>query len=249
MTAFRHPAASGYRIRIPAAVLLVLGAASCSRDSSVAPVTVLDPVASTSATPSRNHDIALLSDEVACIIDSYETQVRCGDREGRVIGVIGREGDGPGEFRTISGIERGPQGSLLALDRRLARLMHFRPDGARLQEAPMPALFSISSVHQNRVYGYRTEIPSETSAAQGMQFVPTMVDAYSGAVVWERRDLPEAANRPCLEVHLGAVAPQGRLGYWACEREMVFFDGIHANRATVVESPPNSWARSASEID
>jgi len=64
------------------------------------PVIALEPVASSPAPLSYNDDIALVTEELACVINSFEFQIQCGDRSGAIVGVFGSEGDGPGEFRT-----------------------------------------------------------------------------------------------------------------------------------------------------
>jgi hypothetical protein len=63
------------------------------------------------------------------------------DRKGELVEVVGRAGDGPGEFRRVMTPQRGPADSLYAYDFIQARLSVFAPDmslvrSARLQHYP-----------------------------------------------------------------------------------------------------------------
>ena len=65
------------------------------------------PFASSGAPLSASDDIAIVSGEIACVINSYETRIHCVDRSDGGVAVFGREGEGPGEFDGLTGIERG----------------------------------------------------------------------------------------------------------------------------------------------
>lgn len=47
--------------------------------------------------------------------------------QGEFIRVVGRTGDGPGEYRTVTSLQLGPEDSLIAFDRSLQRLTVFKP--------------------------------------------------------------------------------------------------------------------------
>lgn len=86
-------------------VVLVL---ACARiDAPSFPELTVPLVDSASAPLSRNPNIALRTESVACVIDSYETQVHCAHRSGTVT-TFGQLGDGPGEYRNPINILRGP---------------------------------------------------------------------------------------------------------------------------------------------
>ena len=74
-------------------------------------------VAETSAPLSHNNAIALTDEATACVIDSFEMRIHCVDRNGRLVGKFGAEGEGPGEFRRLVGLRRGAEG-------RVARISH-----------------------------------------------------------------------------------------------------------------------------
>ena len=96
--------------------------------------------------PSESNQVALLADErVACVFDFYETRVRCMDTEGAVVGVFGRQGEGPGEFGSSESpnsldLVRGEDGTLGVYDSRLFRFTVFEPSGAYVADARMPFL-------------------------------------------------------------------------------------------------------------
>ena len=61
----------------------------------------------------------------ACVIDSYEVRVRCVDRNGDVVGVFGREGEGPGEFGRASALAGGADNTVGVVDNWLGRFSVF----------------------------------------------------------------------------------------------------------------------------
>lgn len=75
---------------------------------------------------------------------------------GEFIGVVGRTGDGPGEYRTVGSLQLGPDDSLIAFDQSLQRLTVFKLGGneARMEVfrpgpdvadgEPLGAIFRIS---------------------------------------------------------------------------------------------------------
>jgi hypothetical protein len=61
--------------------------------------------------------------------DAQANEVRVFSADGAFVDRFGRAGEGPGEFRNISGLSRAPEG-IAVLDGRLARVTVFRPDGS-----------------------------------------------------------------------------------------------------------------------
>ena len=125
-------------------------AGACSHDEAPAPVgeAIFTPeVMATADVPlSESDQVALLADErVACVVDSYETRVRCVDAEGAVVGVFGRVGEGPGEFggsdngATLD-LVRGEEGTIGVYDGRLLRFTVFEPSGTYVSDVPVPFL-------------------------------------------------------------------------------------------------------------
>ena len=72
--------------------------------------------------------IWLVSEETAHQISVF-------DPSGAFVFAVGREGDGPGEFRNISSLAALPGGSVLVFDQRLGRASVVRPDGTVVESA------------------------------------------------------------------------------------------------------------------
>ena len=98
------------------------------------------PIASINAPLSFVDDIALVTDTVACVADSYEFQVHCLSSSGGTVGIFGRRGEGPGEFRGLGRLERADGGNVAVLDIRLDRATVFGTDGTLLSEASAPGI-------------------------------------------------------------------------------------------------------------
>lgn len=94
----------------------------------------------TSIPASETHSIAIVTDTRACVINSYEKEVLCGDRNWTDAHTVGRVGAGPGEFRNPGSVLRGPAGSVGVLDARLRRLTVFDEIGTLSFTASIPFL-------------------------------------------------------------------------------------------------------------
>lgn len=64
------------------------------------------------------------------VVDPPEAQVRLYDRDGSLVRVIGRRGEGPGEYRTPMSAARVTDGRIVVTDPTLSRISLFSPDGA-----------------------------------------------------------------------------------------------------------------------
>ena len=92
---------------------------------------------------------AALSPDRFVIIDSGSREVRVYGTDGLVRMVTGRAGEGPGEFKTPSGIGVIDNGDLLVFDMRLRRVVTFDPEGEVVSTGALPtadpmAIFSSS---------------------------------------------------------------------------------------------------------
>ncbi len=223
-----------------AVVAFVAATAACSSEAVDVSVVVveLQHFASSTATLSANDDIALVSSEVACVVDSYDSRIHCVDRSDRSVGVFGVEGEGPGEFRGLTGIERGPDGLLAAIEFSPSQLTLFEPDGTFVSEVRLPPLFQGNLLHGDRLFGMKLALLDWDRAENVPDYVP-MEAAISAReeVLWERSDLAEAAGRDCLNGAMGIPTPHGGLVFEACGHELAFFDEREADGATVVASP------------
>lgn len=216
-----------------AAVLLLMATAGCTPDGANVPgVTALLPFASSGAPYSESVDIAIVSEDIACVIDSFESRIHCVDRGDGGVTVFGREGRGPGEFAGGIGIERGRDGHVVAMDSREQRLTFFKPDSTLVSETRLPDDFHPRQLRGDRLFGFKLEILNFTP-----NYVPMAADAYSGEVLWERTDVANALERECLNAAVGASMPSGGLVFQVCGNELAFFAHRDAPTATVVASP------------
>ena len=145
----------GRLLGIPSLAALLALAGACSHDEPTADEAIFtsEAFATTDLPLSQSHQVALLADErVACVVDSYETRVRCVDTEGTVVGVFGRGGEGPGEFGVggsdnLGNLElvRGDEGTIGVYDGVLFRLTIFEPSGVYVSDARVPFLHPFRS--------------------------------------------------------------------------------------------------------
>lgn len=181
---------------------------------------------------SRGGSIALLSDEnTACVIDAYEVQVRCVDRSGDVVGVFGREGEGPGEFGWLYTLVGGPNNTVGAVDNRLHRFSVFEPSGILVSEVLLPGEAHIL----NPVRRFSTTIEGVSFVAWDASGLALFeIDIASGDVA--REEVPPVdAEVECGETYYGFPNPRGGWVYVACEGHMVFLGGD--GDAAVLQAP------------
>lgn len=190
----------------------------------------LSPFASTVAPLSSNDELALADENTACVVNSYESLIRCNDRTGSVVGVFGGEGDGPGEFRLLSYIRRGSNGTVGAFDLDLSRLTVFTPVGVRVAETRLPPGFVAGGPIGTSLFGQLFTFPDG-------DMVPVEVDAGTGEVLWQRDNFDGVAETECGE--LIAVLPSTRGGwiFRACRKELVFLTDRDGDHAMIVEVP------------
>ena len=179
-----------------------------------------------------------MSPYLACVINSFESSIHCADKGDGSVTAFGSEGEGPGEFNALTGIEHGPGGQVSAMDSGRRRLVSFSSDGTLVSETALPADFQTQQLNGDRLFGFKLVI----SDSFVPNFVPMATDAHSGEIVWERADLAEAAGRECLNGANGVIAPGGGLVGQECGHELAFFDSQDAPSATVMVSPSYSEA-------
>ena len=197
--------------------------------------------AATSAPLSHNNAIALTDEATACVIDSFEMRIHCVDRNGRLVGKFGAEGEGPGEFRRLVGLRRGAEGRV-GVFHDLNRLSIFEPAGNLLFEIGLPARFSPEAHFGSTIHGSRLSYSPPSGRGRlipdlaGRLAVDLMeVEATTGQVLWNRgiEDLVAACPPP----RPGPPAPRGGWVLMGCEGKLVFLDHRDARNAGVVKSP------------
>lgn len=195
------------------------------------------PFASSPAPLSTLVDIAIVSEEVVCTTNSYESQLHCVDRTDGAVTTFGREGEGPGEFDGLTGIERGPDGQVVAMDFGAARMTFFEPDGTLVSEVPLPPLFQPSELHGDRLFGFKLGMLDFSSLEDLPDYVPMAASANSGEILWQRTDMSEILDRECFTGAVGTMTPGGGLVFEVCGQDLAFLADGHAETATVVASP------------
>jgi len=83
------------------------------------------------------------------IFDSRPAQIRRFDLEGNPRGVVGRPGEGPGEFSQVRGMLARRSGEVVVLDVGTARLTRFSGDGTLLGTLPLPPAVSGGGLHED----------------------------------------------------------------------------------------------------
>ena len=221
------------------AVIVLLTAATtvCTEDAVEDRVIQLRPFATAGVPLGTSGQVALVSEQVACTVDPFESRIHCTDSRSRVVGVFGREGEGPGEFRVPPWVMRGPGGMLAAFDLLSAQLTFFEPDGTLVSTARTPPGVYLTDLRVDRALGSRLTMLDRTSSEDQPDEVPVEVDVSSGEILWEREDLADAVGRDCFTGRVGILNPQGGLVTTACEHELVFLDHRDATSATVVAAP------------
>ena len=229
-------------LRIPSVAALLAFVGACGQDDATGDsifttgdsIFTTEVMGTVTVPPSESHQVALLADErVACVVDSYETKVRCVGPEGAVVGAFGRVGEGPGEFGSDNpgnlDLVRGEEGAVGVYDRGLGRFTVFEPSGAYVSEVRPPyldPLQSFGTVLTGVVW--RGWIPDSLMTRYD-------VDIASGEVVREEASPTGPWDVACGE---GAWGIPDRTEGWVfvgCEGHLIFVD--NTGDATVLRAP------------
>ena len=228
-----------------ATVAVILGMAAtlgCRGETADGGIVSLWPVATSKAPLSMNVDIALVSEDVACVLNSFDPRLYCVDGRRDIVETFGREGEGPGELRDPAFIERGPNGVVAVFELRSAQMTSFRPDGTLISETRLPADFVGTDIQGERVLGFRLAVLDRSHSEDQSYYAASEVDASSGEVLWER-DIADAVELDCFSGLVGILNPKsGGIVTTACEHELVFLDHWADSGATIVPSPTYSPA-------
>ncbi len=229
-----------------AAIVLVAATAGCDSSPEERPTIFLDPVASAPVPFSNRSDGTLVDDNVVCVTNSYEMRVECVGRDGSVVGVFGRKGEGPGEFPIAPGLVRGPGATIGAISRN--RLTVFAPSGAMVAASPRHGAPSASASAGHSevtlpVAFLQPAAPFEMTIlgqhfGGGSEVTPIEIDVASGKTLWERPGLDTEVETECPGgVSLGVASPRGGWTFPACQRELVFFEGRDDPTPAIIQSP------------
>lgn len=221
----------------PTPALLALSLISISLPSSVSSQepatprgTVLTPplVGSAEVPFSNSRAIALLADgRTACVVDSYEHRIRCVDPDGSVVGVFGREGEGPGEFEFPSDLVRGESGSVGVFDMGLGRFTIFEAGGALVQTVRLPGSGDLNPTDAfgESLSGIETTVEPNAyaaGAAEGGFQTLYELDIASGTMHRSEELPPVPVRVDCGRIMYGRPNPRGGWVFLACEGHVVF---------------------------
>ena len=238
---------AGRRMTLYVSALSLISTSLASSVSSQEPATsrgtVLTPaLVGTADVPfSTARAIALLANgRTACVVDSYDHRVRCVDPDGSVVGVFGREGEGPGEFERPSDLTRGESGSVGVFDMGLGRFTIYEPGGALVHTVRLPGSGDLepNGAFGESVSGIETtrEPDAYVAGAARSGFQTLYEFAIASGTVLRREELPPVpVEVDCGRIMYGRPNPRGGWVFLACEGHVVFLaeDGT----ATTTQAP------------
>lgn len=102
--------------------------------------------------------ITISRDGQIWIADAQASIIRRFDANGKYLGSVGRNGEGPGEFRNLAGLQQTPDGRIAAWDSRLKRVSFFDDAGEYIEAVLVPAQYEVGSPHEPFRVGARGEL-------------------------------------------------------------------------------------------
>ena len=228
---------------VPSRWLALAGAApvlvsACGEPAEQDQIVPLTPFASVPVPLSRNNQVALTDEATACVIDSYEARVFCTGQSDASSHAFGRQGDGPGEFRTLSKVVGSSDGAVGVVDFDLGRLQVFHPTGSQLRvaETRVPSIFTPTAPLASTVVGYRIAV-----LISGPQYYHLELELHDGNVTWERRYPGSLAGSDCeqeADLYPGTPLPGGGMAFSVCDgRKMAFFADRDDDAPILVPTP------------
>ena len=188
--------------------------------------------------PSEHEAVAVLADErTACVVDSYEVQIRCLAREGAVVGVFGRQGEGPGEFDSPAYLARGDEGTVGVMDLGLNRFTIFEPSGTHVSDVTTPGgVFSPLRSFGDVLSGVS---PDLMAMLAGESSYPRMnryeLNIATGEVLRDVESPPGPWDVECGDVIDGIPDRGNGWILLACEAHLIFVGDT--GEATVLRAP------------
>ena len=225
-------------VLIPATATLLAFSGACVQEDAADEAIFTPEVVGTVTLPlSESRTVALLADErTACVVDSYETRVRCVDAEGAVVGVLGRKGEGPGEFDSPAYLARGAEGTVGVYDRRLSRFTVFEPSGPYVSEVLAPQLDVPFRSFDTILSGTSVDLMVMMGGgSSGSLMTRYDVNIATGELVREEASPEGPWDVACGEVTWGIPDRVGGWVFLACEGHLIFVD--NTGDATVLRAP------------
>ena len=230
-------------------MIAAMGANACDSTAMRPPVEAhaLTPVAQHPVRLSERDEITLVSDTLACVVDSYESNVACYKPQGVEVVVWGREGEGPGEFpeggpRNLVGMGSEQIGAWNSVHRRLSV---FRVDGAHIADLslPAPGIFAggPTAFHASAEGGDRLWLTAVSPTGE-LSFATVEFDLATQQIVWEHPAETIQGVEPCERINgavrPGAVHSNGSLHYFYCRGSIVHLPDPKGDGRVFVEEMP-----------
>lgn len=216
---------------------------ACQGSGSTSPITSLSPVAATPVPLSGNDAIAAPDERTVCTTVSWDHQIHCTSRRGETVAVFGGEGEGPGEYRRITALMRGPAGTIAVSDWRLDRVtvVDYR-SGAVVQETRVNCaiVYRILRVTTRTVIGLCAGATFDGWQIENDLYI-TEVDMQTAEIL-RTRGFPHpttlGVEAECQAgLSWGALRPSGGAVFGTCQREIVFYDDDPAQEVVVLAAP------------
>ena len=219
--------------------IAVTGANACDSAPRRSPVdaVALEPFAQHSVRLSQRDEIALVTEVMACVVDSYESTIACYDPQGAEVTAWGREGEGPGEFP-----KGGPGDVLSVANGRLGawssgrrRLSVFGIDGVHIVDfnLTVPGVFAGGPMafRAEAENGDRLWLTAASPTGEEASFATIEFDLATQRIVSEHASgtLPLEEVQPCeategtvrSTLRPGAIHPSGSRHFFSCRDVIV----------------------------
>lgn len=242
------------------ACLVLAASAGCD-----APADVTEPVGETfepsllgsAHVPySMSATVALLDEQTACTIDTYETKIDCVDISGATVGHFGDKSEGPGEFLAPARVVRGTNGLLGFGDTSRRRFFVFTRTGELVAEVPLhmlsifvPVSFSDATIIGTYTDGWGRGM---FSGYMGDVMAAAEISLATGGVVreWKPANVPAFAECEVEIPYCGFPAGGGSGDdtwvFMGCDGTMGF---VAPNGETTVLRAPRHVAEPPSDRD
>ena len=160
--------------------------------------------------------------------------MQCHTRSGNLIGALGREGEGPGEFRFPRAVVRAADQSVAVLDPLASRATIFKATGEIVSQVSLPGVFQpLTPIGETALGTYEPEFLSSDKVVLAEIEVP-------GGRTLSERDLigPPGMGLPAhCGLQWGAMSEEGVAVFGACKHLLLFYSADVGGRTRVVQAP------------
>lgn len=158
-------------------------------------------------------DLALVTPDDVCLIDSYRVRVMCGGRGWESPRTLGGEGGGPGEYRDPASVVPGPGRTVGVVDHELGRFTLFALDGTVRSSMGVPPGFRPAGPPGDGGWPGTFVRPGDTVWSAPVAWVSVERDTVERTLAFRHRsEATEAA--PPGGVPAAARSPDGTFVFW-----------------------------------